>query len=252
MQLWTLTSCGLALACAPPPDKEVHAADSGPACHAAPDSDGDGLDDCTEAALGTDPHAADTDGDGLTDGEEVDCTSSPTDPTQACYACGWPHNNPGSFSDVGPTVGSTLDNLELIDQCGERVQLWDLSGAWHILFMTASWCTSCLEEARHFDALQAAVVTRTGQDFSFVTVVFQDSAGTLPAADEGARYADTAQIHDQPVFADPIAAVLEATPYDGSLLPGVCALSPEMVLVDCRAGEGAVDGLLEVVEAALR
>jgi len=35
------------------------------------DSDGDGLDDLREAALGTDPQRADTDGDGLPDGAEV-------------------------------------------------------------------------------------------------------------------------------------------------------------------------------------
>ena len=38
---------------------------------AAVDSDGDGLDDAEEMALGTDPFDADTDGDGLTDGLEV-------------------------------------------------------------------------------------------------------------------------------------------------------------------------------------
>ena len=38
---------------------------------ASVDSDGDGLDDAEELALGTDPFDADTDGDGLTDGLEV-------------------------------------------------------------------------------------------------------------------------------------------------------------------------------------
>lgn len=37
----------------------------------AADSDGDGLTDAEELALGTDPHNPDTDNDGLTDGEEV-------------------------------------------------------------------------------------------------------------------------------------------------------------------------------------
>jgi hypothetical protein len=37
----------------------------------ADDSDGDGLTDLEEAALGTDPHNPDTDGDGLGDGDEV-------------------------------------------------------------------------------------------------------------------------------------------------------------------------------------
>jgi len=45
------------------------------------DTDGDGLTDEEEIALGTDPNNADTDGDGLTDGEEVNEYN--TDPLQA-------------------------------------------------------------------------------------------------------------------------------------------------------------------------
>jgi hypothetical protein len=44
------------------------------------DTDGDGLDDAQEIALGTDPNDPDTDGDGLTDGEEVNLGTDPTDP----------------------------------------------------------------------------------------------------------------------------------------------------------------------------
>ena len=45
------------------------------------DSDGDGLTDDEETALGTDPHNADTDGDGLSDGDEVHTYGTdPTDP----------------------------------------------------------------------------------------------------------------------------------------------------------------------------
>ncbi len=40
-------------------------------CVPGRDRDGDGLDDCTEAAMCTDPERADTDGDGLNDFEEV-------------------------------------------------------------------------------------------------------------------------------------------------------------------------------------
>jgi hypothetical protein len=47
--------------------------DTGP----SPDSDGDGLTDDEEEALGTDPNKADTDGDGLNDGEEVALGTDP-------------------------------------------------------------------------------------------------------------------------------------------------------------------------------
>lgn len=44
------------------------------------DTDGDGLSDALEMALGTDPLDPDTDGDGINDGDEVDAGSDPTNP----------------------------------------------------------------------------------------------------------------------------------------------------------------------------
>ncbi len=45
-----------------------------------PDTDGDGLDDGAEVAAGTDPLDPDTDGDGVSDGEEVTLGTDPLDP----------------------------------------------------------------------------------------------------------------------------------------------------------------------------
>jgi hypothetical protein len=103
------------------------------------DVDGDGLDECAELDLGTDPDAADTDGDGYDDAEEIDCVSDPLDADEACYACGWPHNDPGTLEATGDEEGDTIANIEFWDQCGEEVELWDFSGEYHILFMTAEW-----------------------------------------------------------------------------------------------------------------
>ena len=47
------------------------------------DTDGDGLSDEDEAALGTDPTVADTDGDGVSDGEEVENDTDPLDPADS-------------------------------------------------------------------------------------------------------------------------------------------------------------------------
>ncbi len=103
------------------------------------DADNDGLDGCTEEELGTDPDQADSDGDGFDDGEEIDCVSDPLDGDEACYACGWEHNDPGDLVSTGAAEGDVIANLELIDQCEEEIQLWDFAGEYHILFITASW-----------------------------------------------------------------------------------------------------------------
>lgn len=105
----------------------------------AADSDGDSLDDCDEIDLGTDPMAEDSDGDGVLDPEEVDCSSDPMDAGDACYACGWEHGDPGNLQSTGSAEGDVIANLELTDQCGEQVDLWDFAGEYHILFMTAAW-----------------------------------------------------------------------------------------------------------------
>jgi hypothetical protein len=54
-----------------------------PGGSAARDTDGDGLPDAEERALGTDPCSPDTDEDGWTDGEEVSSGTDPRDPASA-------------------------------------------------------------------------------------------------------------------------------------------------------------------------
>jgi len=103
------------------------------------DSDGDGLSNALEAELGTDPDEADSDGDGVDDGDEVDCVSDPLDGDEQCYACGWEHNADESWSSEGSEIGDTIANVALVDTCGEAVDLWDLAGEYHILYLTGAW-----------------------------------------------------------------------------------------------------------------
>ena len=103
------------------------------------DSDGDGIGDCEEIEQGTNPTSDDSDGDGLTDFEELECVSDPLDADEQCYACGWAHGDPGNLSSSGNDVDDTIADVDLVDQCGESLPLWDLTGKYYILFLTASW-----------------------------------------------------------------------------------------------------------------
>ena len=103
------------------------------------DFDNDGINDCDEETLGTDPSLADSDGDGLSDKDELDCVSDPLDPAEQCYQCGWEHNDPGSLASTGNAEGDVVENLQLTDQCGEQVDLWDFYGEYHVLYLTAAW-----------------------------------------------------------------------------------------------------------------
>ena len=108
-------------------------------CDPPADSDGDGIDDCTEEDLGLDPSLDDTDGDGVSDGVELDCGSDALDPTDTCvYACGWGPNDPGDIESTGAELGDVMENIALVDQCGDMVNIYDFAGAYHILYMTAA------------------------------------------------------------------------------------------------------------------
>lgn len=108
-------------------------------CSVDSDADADGLNDCEELDLGTDPESADSDGDGYSDADEITCVSSPLDADEQCYACGWEHNDPGNLVSTGADYGDVVANVQLPDQCDEVVDLWDFYGEYHVLYMTAAW-----------------------------------------------------------------------------------------------------------------
>lgn len=105
----------------------------------ATDTDGDGIDDCEEIDLGLDPTSDDSDDDGFSDSTEIDCVSDPLDGDEVCYACGWEHNDPGTYEPEGNEIGDTAANSILLDQCGDEVDLWDFTGKYYLLYLTASW-----------------------------------------------------------------------------------------------------------------
>lgn len=108
-------------------------------CDDGADGDADGINDCEEVDLGTDPSVSDSDGDGMSDGDEIDCDSDPLDALDVCYECGWPKNDPGSLESTGAQEGDVIANLVMVDQCGEDVSIWDFYGEYHIIYKTAAW-----------------------------------------------------------------------------------------------------------------
>ncbi len=71
------------------------------------DADSDGLDDCAEAELGTDPELADR--GGVEDSAELDCVSDPLDGDEVCYACGWGHGDPGDLVATGNQAADAIN-----------------------------------------------------------------------------------------------------------------------------------------------
>jgi|GEM_PF-627234 len=115
------------------------------------DSDDDGLTDGDEATLGTDPLAIDSDGDGYTDADEVTEGSDPTSPMSVIYKGGWPYN-PDKDSYGAPSIDEAIDamgrkfaRIELQDQFGDMVDLYDFAGqgAYIAIDISAMWCGPC-------------------------------------------------------------------------------------------------------------
>lgn len=137
------------------------------------DSDGDGLLDEEEEDLGTDPTLADSDGDLLTDyaevnenstdpltadsdgdsyqdGDEINEGKDPLDADSRIYIGYWPYNRDkdsieGPAEDAEVDEGVRLPRVQMVDQFGDVVDLYDFVGVGHpvLLDISASWCGPC-------------------------------------------------------------------------------------------------------------
>ena len=147
---------------------------------AAADTDGDGLTDDEEAALGTDPTLADTDADGLSDLDETEAGSDPTlddtdgdsyldswevtegtNPTDAesrIYTGYWPYNPdkdaiPDPGWDGSDAEGELVPRFQWVDQFGDTLDLYDYAyqGKPIVIDVSGAWCYYCKEMAKLLD-----------------------------------------------------------------------------------------------------
>lgn len=239
----------LLIACPATGDDDHDQVPDGPDC--TQDADADGLDDCAEAELGTDPELADTDGDGFDDLAELDCVSDPLDGEQVCYACGWGHGDPGDLVATGNQPGDVMQDVLLVDQCGEELPLYDLAGAYHLLFITTAWCGACKAEALELQDRTESIIEATGVEFSYAIILFQSLVGGAPTVEEAADYWADIYEPPYPVTSNQAVDILEATAYPGSPLPGKCVISPDMEILECRAGHGEDDWAADAINEHL-
>ena len=162
------------------------------------DTDGDGIFDDDEAAMGTDPNSADTDNDGLSDSEELELGTDPTsddsdsdgyldswevaegsdpaDDESLIYAGGWPYN---PDKDAMPESDSTrvrpyevAPRFQLQDQFGEVVDLYDFAGQgkYVILDLSGDWCGYCHELAKLMDG-KNSYFDQYSRDYDWITTI---------------------------------------------------------------------------------
>jgi hypothetical protein len=106
----------------------------------------------------------------------------------------------------------------------------------------------CKQEAVSFPERTEEFVDETGIAFSYVLALFEDAQGNVPDAEDALSYWEVVDEPDVPITADPDGQMFDATPFDGSPLPGKCILSPTMEILECEEGEAEDDWAFEIIE----
>jgi thiol-disulfide isomerase/thioredoxin len=210
------------------------------------DSDGDGLSDAEELALGTDPYDADSDGDGQTDGEEVANGTSPTNPYSFTYEhgdynvgdCAEPPAadapsgaNNGYAASWG--VGDTVANFTMQDQYGQQVHLYSFCGQHVMLAFGAMWCGPCQSLASEVQELQDVY----GPDgFQAIEILIEDTGSNTPDQTDLQDWATTFSLSSVPVLADADQSAWASYEQDW-YIPTVVHIGPDMKVLEVDSAE---------------
>ncbi len=203
-----------------------------------PDTDDDGLLDGEEIELGTLPTDADTDDDGYSDRDELIEAKDPLDPSSVIYQGGWPYYFGKTELKGGLRfdVGKRFANLQLVDQFGDIVSLWDFynEDRYVILDLCGAWCPICVdlglwlsgEPSLSFDPW---VDVRNAVDagaLSWVTLYFMDPHGEPPTPEDVALWAERIPHPLIPVLADPDAESVSFVELQS--VPSLVLLAPNL------------------------
>lgn len=172
----------------------------------------------------------------------------------APYACGWPTDDPGDLGqDYTLAMGGTLPNARFVDQCGEKLALWDLHGRWLVVDSAQPDCGPCRSMAEGADAF-AEEMAAEGIDVVPVTLL---GAGLgepflTPDADVHADWV-AAYGGDNPVLFDRgysyalLPEFMEAETGEGFGYPAWIIVGPDMEIVHANVGFSSWDAVAEVI-----
>lgn len=78
-------------------------------------------------------------------------------------------------------------------------------------------------------------------------VIYAGFTGYDATDEDCASYAEHIGSPDFPVFADGDRLLHEVTPMNGETHPEICAIGPDMTILDCWSGHGSVDTALTLI-----
>lgn len=104
-------------------------------------------------------------------------------------------------------------------------------------------------EAGGLQEKQEEFVAETGLDFSFIFVLSEGASGNPAVAEDVIAYAERIGSPNFPVLAGGDGAIVDATPLTQEAHPEICALTPELEVIDCFVGHGGSDDALDVIRS---
>ena len=207
------------------------------------DTDGDGLSDLEEVEMGTNPTQADTDGDGYSDGEELAANTSPKDAKDRPYGGGYPIDTcRWDIQGTGNNPGQIAKNFKLRDQHGEEVRFHDFSGQAIVVIVSAGWCGPCQSEAQSMAQIQAKYRDR---GLLVLTLLAEDGSGNTPSTNTLKAWEAMAGYTGAPVLSDPNWGIAQRYERD-NYIPSVSLIGPGMEIIkkDANVSESDIVSVL--------
>lgn len=223
------------------------------------DTDSDGLDDGAEVGLGTALNDSDSDDDGYTDRDEDWEGKDPLDPRSVIYQGGWPYSFEKTELNGGVVFeeGKRFANLQLEDQFGDVVSLWDFhnDSRYVIVDLCVGWGPLCENLSRwvagergpSFAAWSPVADAVDAGDLHWITILSEDETPGVPIT--SAEVTEWAGLHSHelvPVLADPDS--VSTTFVELNVFPYLVLLDPELKV---RAIQDDTVGYTGVLDAAL-
>jgi hypothetical protein len=232
---------------------------------ANPDSDGDLVPDGAEVSAGSDPLLEDTDEDGYLDFDEIAEGHDPADAKDRIYRGNWPYYRnkdelKGGSKNGTATVGERWGRFKLVDQFGDKVDLFDFyneEGKMIVIDQSAVWCGPCNSVAAFMDGDDGAwpydpslIPLREAierGDIYFITVLIQGGDGSPAERVDVKDWFATYPSRDIPVLADSRSELSVYMPAPG--IPAFALLNADLTVASFDPADGFV-GLVDGVAAA--
>jgi thiol-disulfide isomerase/thioredoxin len=189
----------------------------------------------------------------LNDDEGLSMGSAPFSLNSWPYDSGYRPNRRSEATDAGVSedgfmeLGDVPNDVELVDQYGRTVELYQFYGSPVLVEVSAVWCPSCQQAAESSNDLWQDY---RGDGVVFLTLMLEDANGAEADADDATMWADFYGLED-PVLASQGGSGLADFRSRISGLPTIIMLDRELTVVEASEGYPGDAVLSNGIEDAL-